>query len=147
MSIIIQQQSYSSGDPEKNTFNSVVVAEDISGSWRVSGHDNIQWSKYMFISALMKFHLKWQSKGKKTSWTHKKAGNGKRDATKILSTNVWKLEGNGWVVTNHRAESWIKKEQDETDLTSQTVEGLHEKQLHCQIHSTREYASLILMPN
>ena len=39
------------------------------------------------------------------------------------------------------------KEQDEADLTSQTVEGLHEKQLHCQIHSTRDYASLILMPN
>lgn len=90
-----------------------------------------------FISAFMKFHLNDSQRGKKTSWTHKD-GNGKRDATKILSTNVWKLERE-WMSGNQPQgrESWIKKEQDETDLTSQTVEGLHEKQLHCQIHSTR----------
>lgn len=102
--------SYSSGDPEKNTFNSVVVAEDISGSWRVSGHDYIQWSKYMFYLCSHEIPLKWQSKKKKTSWTHKDKGNGKGDASKILSTNVWKLERE-WMSGNQpqSRERWIKK--------------------------------------
>ena len=67
----------------------------------------------MFYLCSHEIPLKWQSKGKKKKkppWTHKDKGNGKRDASKILSTNVWKLERE-WMSGNQpqSRESWIKK--------------------------------------